>query len=165
MRRAIAICPLDPLRQVGTVTLAAHDRHRRRIRMTDDDGEDFLLDLPSATYLRDGDGLALDDGGIVAVRAALEEVADIHAASPEQAARLAWHVGNRHVPVQIGEGWLRFQTDEVLAKMLRGMGVEVTILSVPFEPEAGAYAGGHSHHSMDAKHSGIIHDFTNYKKP
>ncbi len=140
MRRAIAICPLDPLRQVGTVTLAAHDRHRRRIRMTDDDGEDFLLDLPSATYLRDGDGLALDDGGIVAVRAALEEVADIHAASPEQAARLAWHVGNRHVPVQVlPGGGLRLAADPVLLALAECLGAEVTRHRAAFQPEPGAY--------------------------
>jgi urease accessory protein len=78
--------------------------------------------------------------------------------------RAAYHLGNRHVPVQIGDGWLRFQADDVLAQMLRGLKAMVSNVTAPFEPEAGAYAGGHHHHSMDAKHSGIIHEFREFKK-
>jgi urease accessory protein len=78
-------------------------------------------------------------------------------------ARAAYHLGNRHTPVEVGEGWLRFAADHVLAEMLRGMGLEVRALSGPFEPEAGAYAAGHQHHSGEARHVGIIHDFAQRK--
>ena len=141
MRRAIAVLPPGSFPPTGLrITLAAANRHRRRIRMTDDDGDDFLLDLPSAVYLRDGDGLALEDGSIIAVRAALEDVADIHFATPDQAARIAWHVGNRHVPVQVlAEGGLRVGADAVLLAMVESLGAEVMRHSAPFQPEPGAY--------------------------
>jgi urease accessory protein len=73
-------------------------------------------------------------------------------------ARCAFHLGNRHTPVEVRDGALRFAADEVLAGMLRGLGAAVQPLSAPFEPEAGAYAAGHHHHSSDQKHTGIIHD-------
>ena len=141
MRRATAILPRQSVTDtVASVTLSAHQRHRRRILMTDDGGHDFLLDLPSAAQLRDGDGLALDDGGVIRVIAALEDVADITTATPEQAARLAWHVGNRHVPVQIlPGGGLRVEAEPVLLAMVRGQGAMVTELRAPFQPEPGAY--------------------------
>src|SRR5687768_16422063 len=78
--------------------------------------------------------------------------------------RAAYHLGNRHVAVEIGEQWLRFAADEVLAQMLRGLDATVIALSAPFEPEAGAYGGGHHHHSMEATHSGIIHEFRDFKQ-
>ena len=102
---------------------------------------------------------------MVKVLSADEELMNAACANPTALARAAYHLGNRHVPVQIGDGWLRFQSDKVLGQMLVGLGVEVSTLTAPFEPEAGAYAGGHHHHSMDAKHSGIIHDFRHFKKP
>lgn len=143
MRRAALVRPagsFDAAVVTATVTLTAHDRHRRRIRMTDDAGGEFLLDLPNAAYLRDGDGLALDGGGLVVVRAAEEEVIDLHAATPEQAARLAWHVGNRHVPVQVlPGGGLRVPDDLVLAAMGEGLGARVERRRAPFQPEPGAY--------------------------
>ena len=141
MRRATAVLPPNAFAAiVGSVTLSAHQRHRRRILMTDDGGQDFLLDLGSAAQLRDGDGLALEGGGIIRVVAALEDVADITAATPEQAARLAWHVGNRHAPVQIlPGGGLRVEAEPVLLAMVRGLGAEVTERRAPFQPEPGAY--------------------------
>ncbi|MCR6631901.1 MAG: urease accessory protein UreE [Magnetospirillum sp.] len=143
MRRAASIRPaaqVDPSEAFGTVTLTAHDRHRRRIRMVDDGGAEFLLDLPNAAYLRDGDGLVLDGGGLILVRAAAEEVADIHARTPELAVRIAWHVGNRHVPVQVlPDGALRLQDDPVLLAMLEGLGARIVRHSGPFQPEPGAY--------------------------
>jgi urease accessory protein len=141
MRRATAIHPPDSFQDAAaTVTLTADRRHRRRIRMTDDSGEDFLLDLPNAVQLRDGDGLALEDGDIIRVIAAREEVADIRGATPEQTARLAWHVGNRHVPVEIlPGGGLRVAAEPVLLAMAEGLGAQVTRLLAPFHPEPGAY--------------------------
>ncbi len=100
----------------------------------------------------------------VRVQAAPQNLMEARCASPFELARAAYHLGNRHVPVQIGEGWLRFEADEVLAQMLRGLNASVVAITAPFEPEAGAYGGGHHHHSMDARHSGIIHEFREHKK-
>ena len=149
MRRAIAVVaerswPEDET--VGAITLAFHDRHRRRVRMTDEAGDDFLLDLPQAAVLRDGDGLALEGGGFIRVRAAPEAVADIAAGSPEHLARLAWHIGNRHVPAQVLQGGvIRILDDHVLVDMARGLGAEIVRRRAPFAPEAGADAAGHGH--------------------
>ncbi len=136
-------------REVGSVTLDFDMRHRRRIRMTDDGGATFLLDLDAATVLRDGDGLVLEDGGIIRVHAAAEMVLDISCATPAETARIAWHIGNRHTPVQVlADGTLRIRDDHVLAGMIEALGADVTHHSAPFDPEPGAYAGaekGHSH--------------------
>ncbi len=160
MRRAVAIYPhgsWPEAETAGAVTLPYHDRHRRRVRMRDDNGKDFLLDLPQAAILGDGDGLALDGGGYIRVRAAPEAVADIAAGSPEHLARLAWHIGNRHVPVQVLQGGaLRILDDHVLVDMVRGLGAKVVHRRAPFAPEAGAYAGGHTHdHDHDYEHDHI----------
>jgi urease accessory protein len=159
MRRAVAVFShgsWPETETVGTVTLRFHDRHRRRVRMSEDSGTDFLLDLPQAAVLRQGDGLALEGGGYIQVRAAPEAVADIAAGSPEHLARLAWHIGNRHVPVQVlPDSVLRILDDHVLVDMVRGLGAEVVRLRAPFAPEAGAYAGGHKHehdHLHEAVH-------------
>jgi len=137
---------------VGTVTLPFDDRHRRRIRMQDDAGAPFLLDLEEAEYLHEGDGLRLDDGGILLVRAAQEAVLDIHCRDAAHTARIAWHIGNRHIPLQVlDNGSLRIRADHVLAGMLEGLGAHVHYLEDSFSPEAGAYEGrgqsqGHAHH-------------------
>ena len=143
-------------KQVGTVTLAYIDRHRRRIVLADDMGLDFLLDLPDAVALGHGDGLALDDGGVIKVMAANEDVADIACADPVHFARIAWHLGNRHLPVQIvGQDRLRIRDDHVIVEMLKGLNAEIRTIRAPFDPEGGAYAGGggHSHaHGHDHHH-------------
>ena len=133
-------------RPSDTVTLAHGDRHRRRVRLTTDAGTPFLLDLPETRVLRDGDLLRLDDGRLIAVRAAAEPVLEVTASSPADLARLAWHLGNRHTPVQVlDEGLLRLAPDHVLEAMLRGLGGFVTRTTAPFAPEGGAYAhGGHA---------------------
>lgn len=131
----------------STVTLAWADRHRRRLMMTDDSGEAFLLDLSDATRLAEGDGLALEGGGWLAVRAAAEAVADIRCAGAEELARIAWHIGNRHAPVQVlAGGILRILDDHVLIAMVHGLGGTVDRLVAPFQPEGGAYEGSvHAH--------------------
>jgi len=132
-------------RPADTVTLAHGDRHRRRARLATDGGLPFLLDLPEARVLRDGDLLRLDDGRLIAVRAAPEPVLEVTAASPADLARLAWHLGNRHTPVQVlDEGLLRLAPDHVLEAMLRGLGGFVTRTTAPFAPEGGAYSHGHA---------------------
>ncbi len=150
MRRAVEYLPAGGWPQcdcVGTVTLAFNDRHRRRIRMTDDVGEAFLLDLADAVRLADGDGLGLEGGGIVRVAAAAEPVADVVCATAEDCVRIAWHMGNRHTAVQIlAARTLRILDDHVLVNMAEGLGGEVSRNRAPFAPEPGAYAvGGHNH--------------------
>ncbi len=146
MRRAIKVkvsgdWPTEE--SVATVTLAFEQRHRRRIRMADDSGAAFLLDLERPVVLADGDGLALEDGGFIQVRAAAEVVADIHCADGAHAARLAWHIGNRHAPLQVlGDRGLRISHDPVLVHMVEGLGGVVTRRTAPFVPEPGAYGGG-----------------------
>ncbi len=145
MRRAVAV--LSSGERTGgettTVTLAYADRHRRRIRLVDDAGEYLLLDLPRAMLLTDGDRLRLDDGGSVRVRAAAEKVFDVTPRDPQHGMRLAWHVGNRHVPLQIlANGELRILCDHVLGAMLEGLGARLNERRAPFEPEPGAYAHG-----------------------
>lgn len=150
MHRAIAVRPAGTWPDdaaVGSVTLAWGDRHRRRIRLTDDAGTPFLLDLDRTAVLADGDGLELDDGGIVRVRAASETVVDVPCGNPAEAARVAWHLGNRHAPVQVLEdGTIRFFEDAVLIDMCTRLGMAPVRRSAPFQPEPGAYAlGGHGH--------------------
>ncbi len=139
-------------------------RQKSRLRTKLLSGEEAGLFLEHGSILRGGDCLRAIDGRVVLVVAADEELMEAKCATPFELGRAAYHLGNRHVPVQIGEGWLRFQADEVLAQMLRGLNATVSKINAPFEPEAGAYAGGHHHHSMDAKHSGIIHEFRDFKK-
>ena len=110
-------------------------------------------------------GLFSDDGQVVRIVAADEALMEVKSADVGALARAAYHLGNRHCPVEIGEGTLRFPADHVLAEMLLGMRLAVTSISAPFEPEAGAYAAGHHHHSSEAKHAGIIHDFAQQRRP
>lgn len=134
-------------------------RQKSRLRTTVASGEEIGLFLPRGSILRDGDCLQADDGRVVGVTAAPEDLIEVRCADADALARAAYHLGNRHTPVQVGVGWLRLAADEVLAAMLRGLGAVVTPVRAPFEPEPGAYAAGHHGHSSDAKHAGIIHDF------
>ena len=130
----------------GSVTLPFEERHRRRIRMIDDDGTPFMLDLADAVRLGDGDGLVLDEGGMIVVRAARERVADLRCESAVAAMKLAWHIGNRHTPLQVlDDGTLRIAHDHVLVEMAEGLGARTEEKVAPFEPEGGAYAPGHGH--------------------
>jgi len=134
-------------------------RQKSRLRTAVASGEEIGLFLPRGSVLRDGDCLEADDGRVVRVTAAPENLLEARCADADALARAAYHLGNRHTPVQVGAGWLRLAADDVLAAMLRGLGATVTPVRAPFEPEAGAYAAGHHAHSGDAKHAGIIHDF------
>jgi urease accessory protein len=143
--------------------LAFELRQKSRLRTSLESGEEVGLFLERGTILRGGDCLQSDDGRVVRVLAAPESLMEVTSNDPWLLARAAYHLGNRHTPVEVGQGWLRFAADHVLAEMLRGMGLEAQTLSAPFEPEAGAYAAGHQHHSGEARHSGIIHDFAQRK--
>jgi urease accessory protein len=142
MRRAIAVhrrraWPEEAA--VDTVTLAYVDRHRRRIRLVADSGEAYLLDLPRAHHLVDGDGLELDGGDYLRVRAAPEPVFEIETAEPADLLRISWHLGNRHLPLQVAGPRLRIRADHVIAEMVMGLGGRITRLEAPFDPETGAY--------------------------
>ena len=131
---------------IDSVTLPFLDRHRRRIRLVADSGTPFLLDLPRAQHLSEGDGLELDNGQYLRVRAAPEPVVEIEAVTETDLLRIAWHIGNRHLPLQVVEGRLRLRADHVIAAMVEGLGGHVTWRDAPFDPEIGAYAGAaHSH--------------------
>ena len=138
---------------IDSVTLDYDHRHRRRIRLRTDAGRDLLLDLPKAVPLAHGDGLRLEDGTWVEVRAASEGLLEIRAEDPWQLLRLAWHVGNRHVPAEILADSIRIRPDHVIAKMIEGLGGTVHPIDAAFQPEGGAYAGGHGHgHGHDHAH-------------
>ena len=129
----------DANKAVDRVVLDAVERHRRRITLTGELGTVFLLDLPQATALRDGDGLVLDDGSVIRVTGKPEPLTEIAAESPHALARLAWHIGNRHIDVQVVGNKLRIRRDHVLEAMLRGLGAQLTPVETAFDPEPGAY--------------------------
>ncbi|RPH60420.1 MAG: urease accessory protein UreE [Burkholderiales bacterium] len=132
-----------------TLPLDFEYRTRSRLRATLASGVEVGLFLPRGTILRGGQKLIADDGTVIEVVAAPEFLLQARCASPLALARAAYHLGNRHVAVQIGSddtgGWLRIQADHVLEGMLEGLGAAVAPLRAPFEPEAGAYAHGHQH--------------------
>jgi urease accessory protein len=137
------------------VTLDFDDRFRRRRRYVGEKGLEFLLDLEEAIVLRDGDGLLLEGGGVVLVRAAPEPLVEVRAETPEKLARLAWHLGNRHLPAEIRTDALLIRDDHVIIAMLRGLGAQLQQVQAPFNPEGGAYGEHNRHH---AHHHGHGHD-------
>ncbi len=125
---------------IDRLRLPFEDRHRRRLRLATEGGSTVLLDLERATVLREGDGLLLENGCWIAVEAAPEAVVDAYVANAVGIARLAWHLGNRHLPVELlADGGIRFRADPVIEKMVRGLGARITRRYAPFTPEEGAY--------------------------
>jgi urease accessory protein len=149
VKRAIKVTPAGGWSShaaIDCVVLDAEDRHRRRIALTGQNGTRFLLDLESPVALRDGDGLVLDDGSIVAVRGTAEPLIEIAGARPRDLLRFAWHIGNRHTGLQITGDRLRLRRDHVLEAMLQKMGATLTVVDAPFDPEPGAPAETANHH-------------------
>ena len=142
-----------------TVVLGFDDRHRRRMAMTGTRGLEFLLDLENAVALRGGDALVLEDGRLIEVVAAAEPLAEIRGADPLHLVRVAWHLGNRHLPTQIMPKGLRIRRDHVIEAMVKGLGARVIEIESPFDPEGGAYAGGGHAHAPDStpQHTGHDH--------
>lgn len=160
IRRAAAAGAAD------RVVLDYRDRFLRRRRLLTASGAALIVDLPETVSLEDGDAFVLDDGGLVAVEAAAEPLIEI-TAPPELLARLAWHIGNRHTPAEIGDGRILVQRDHVIADMLTRLGAAQREISAPFRPEGGAYGHGrtHGHHHGGATddphghtHAGGAHD-------
>jgi urease accessory protein len=150
-----------------TVVLDFDDRHRRRMAMTATRGLEFLLDLESAVALRGGDALVLEDGRLVEVVAAAEPLLEIRGRDPQHLVRIAWHLGNRHLPTQIMPKGLRIRRDHVIEAMVRGLGARVIEIEAPFDPEGGAYEGGghehehgHVHHQHGHEHDNAAHHAT-----
>ncbi|MHB8269305.1 urease accessory protein UreE [Bradyrhizobium sp.] len=144
---------------VDTVVLGFDDRHRRRMAMTGTRGLEFLLDLENAIALRGGDALVLEDGRLIEVVAAPEPLAEIRCNDPQHLVRVAWHLGNRHLPTQITTKGLRIRRDHVIEAMVKGLGARVIEIEAPFDPEGGAYAGGgHAHAPEHHVHDHATHD-------
>lgn len=133
-----------------TVVLEFDDRHRRRMTMTGTRGLEFLLDLPEVIALRGGDALVLEDGRLIEVVAAPEPLIEIRCKDPTHLVRVAWHLGNRHLPTQITAKALRIRRDHVIEDMVRGLGARVVEIEAPFDPEGGAY--------LTAAPSELVHD-------
>ncbi|MCA1952524.1 MAG: urease accessory protein UreE [Hyphomicrobiales bacterium] len=147
-----------------SVVLDFDDRHRRRITLETIGGLQFLLDLPEAVALRTGDAVRLADGRLIEIVGAPEPLAEIRAESPEHLLRLAWHLGNRHLPVQIAGGRLRIRRDHVIEAMVAGLGGRLRPIEAAFDPEGGAYLqargghGAHDHHHTHDHHHAHDHD-------
>ena len=152
----------DRAKETDKIELPHEGRHRRRVAMRGAGDTVFLLDLAEATLLRDGDGLLLEDGRIVRVAAAAEPIVEI-TGEPHLIARVAWHLGNRHVPAEILPDRIRIARDHVLEEMVAKLGARVARIEAPFDPEGGAYAEqtahahghdhGHDHHHDDHEHA------------
>ena len=142
----------------GELVLPFDLRIRSRLRARLASGEEAVLRTERGAILRGGECLMSEDGRVVRVSAAPEKVMHVMCAGPHELTRAAYHLGNRHVPVEIGDGYLRIAADHVLGGMLLGLGASVEELLAPFEPESGAYGGGHQHHE-DGGHGGRIHQY------
>ncbi|MBY0336311.1 MAG: urease accessory protein UreE [Acetobacteraceae bacterium] len=150
------------------VRLDYDDRFRRRKRYTAEGGLEFLLDLPDATVLRDGQGLRLEDGRVVLVKAADEPLIEVRAESQGALVKLAWHLGNRHLPAELHPDRILIRQDHVIEHMLIGLGAALAKVSAPFNPEGGAYGEhnrsahqhhhGHGHHHHHDGHGHHHHD-------
>jgi urease accessory protein len=141
-----------------TVVLDFDDRHRRRMAMTGTRGLEFLLDLEHAIALRGGDALVLEDGRMIEVVAAPEPLLEIKGSDPHHLIRVAWHLGNRHLPTQLLPKALRIRRDHVIEAMVKGLGARVVEIEAPFDPEGGAYAGSaHGHAHEEHGHTGHDH--------
>jgi urease accessory protein len=135
-------------------------RQKSRLRATLVSGEEVALMLPRGEILRGGDKVCAPDGRIVEIVAAPEKLLHVVCGTPTELACAAYHLGNRHVAVQVGDGFLRLSEDHVLEEMLRGLGATVTAIEAPFEPEAGAYGGGHHHHADEPRYRlAKIHEY------
>ncbi|MGY8663296.1 urease accessory protein UreE [Bradyrhizobium sp. UFLA05-109] len=140
-----------------TVVLDFDDRHRRRMAMTGTRGLQFLLDLENAVALRGGDALVLEDGRLIEVVAAPEPLLEIRGRDPLHLVRVAWHLGNRHLPTQIMAKSLRIRRDHVIEAMVKGLGARVIEIEAPFDPEGGAYADAGHAHADDHGHDDHVH--------
>ena len=156
--------PLRPHDQYGVkagdqLKLPFDRRQKSRQRARLASGEEVAIELPRGEVMRGGDWVISTDGRAIEVVAEAERVLHVVCESPQSLARAAYHLGNRHVPVQVGPGWLRIADDHVLARMLEVLGATISVMEEPFEPEAGAYGAHAHHHDHESTHGGRIHEF------
>lgn len=151
---------------IDTVVLDYEDRFRRRIVLRGKSGTRFMLELSEPTLLKDGDGLKLDNDAIVAVEAAAEDLAEITCDGDAALIRVAWHLGNRHLPTQIMAGKLRIRQDHVIIDMVEKLGANVRLVKASFQPEGGAYGHGsvqgHDHGHGHSHSHGHSHDHSHH---
>lgn len=147
------------------VALRYEERHRRRMRYVAAGGTEFLLDLPRAVVLRAGDGLRLEDGRMIRIEAAPEALLEVTAPDAPALIRLAWHIGNRHLPAQLEAMRILIREDAVIADMLRGLGAAVTAVCAAFTPEAGAYDTHAREHDTRLSVSGGLHHHERSQHP
>ena len=138
----------------GQLRLPFEQRQKSRLKTRLVSGEEVALMLQRGEILRGGDLVTASDGRVIEVVAEPEKLLHIES---DALAKLAYHLGNRHVPVQVGDGFLRIAADHVLEEMVKKLGAKVKQVEAPFEPEAGAYAGGHHQHD-EMGHGGKIHE-------
>lgn len=139
----------------GQLKLPFDSRQKSRLKTQLVSGEEVALLLPRGEILRGGDLVTASDGRVIEVVAEPEKLLHIEA---DSLPRIAYHLGNRHVAVQVGEGYLRIAVDHALEEMLKKLGAKVTAVEAPFEPEADAYSGGQQHQHDEMGHGGKIHD-------
>lgn len=137
----------EPRSATDRLVLPFELRQKSRLRARLQSGVEAGLFLERGTLLRGGDLLLAEDGTVIEVIAALEKVSTVTAQALRDLTRAAYHLGNRHMALQVGSSWLRYLHDHVLDDMVRGLGLQVIVEEAPFEPEAGAY-GAHSHHGF-----------------
>ena len=130
----------------ATLTIPYEQRQHSRFRTRLDSGEEVGVILERGSILRDGDRLGSSDGFVVGILAAKEKVSTVHGSNMQELARVAYHLGNRHVALQVGKNWVRYLYDYVLDEMVQQFGLRVVVEQAAFEPEAGAYKGHHHHH-------------------
>ena len=135
------------------LVLTFEQRQKSRLRVTSEGGAEVAFMLERGKLRRGGERVTATDGKVYEIVAAPEKLLHIES---DALVKVAYHLGNRHIPVQVGEGFLRIAEDHVLEQMVKGLGARVTRIEAPFEPEAGAYGGGHRHDEMG--HGGKIHD-------
>jgi urease accessory protein len=139
----------------ASLTMPFECRQKSRLRVTLDNGEEAGLFLPRGTLLRGGDCLLAEDGRIILVKAAEESTSTAYSSDPLLLMKACYHLGNRHIPVQIGENFVRYQHDHVLDDMVSAFGLKVKHELASFEPESGAYHshGAHDHHQHSHGHA------------
>lgn len=153
-----SLAPADAV-AVATLTLPFELRSKSRLRCRLDSGEEAGLFLPQGSVLRGGQKLLANDGRVVVVHAADEALYEVATDDARLLARAAYHLGNRHVALEVGDGSVRLLRDHVLKILLEKLGLMVVEIDAAFEPEAGAYGGGHHHHGEERGHGGRIHSF------
>ena len=142
-----AVQNADNVAGIRRLSVPFEIRQKSRFRAVLEDGTELAIFLPRSSKLIDGDLLEADDGTLIRVVAAAEQLLYVTAPSSLALTRAAYHLGNRHTPVEIGNGFLKLANDPVLREMLEGLGLQLLEVHLPFQPESGAHGKGHSHHS------------------